>query len=213
MKKIMLTILVVCTCLVSSVFGNDSWYSEKFPANLVNASGKSVDASQVLKGKMVAVYFSASWCPPCRKFTPRLVKMYKSAAKKQGLEIVLVSSDKTAKAMQSYMKKYSMPWYAVPFGDPAVAALKKELKATSIPRLVVFSSEGKVISGSAVRDVLSLGAKAVDAWKSPDYKPAASKKVKKEDKSSSKKEDKSSEKKSKKSKTSKKSKDADENEQ
>ena len=38
-----------------------------------DGSRVSVDA---LQGKMVALYFSAHWCPPCRGFTPKLKAFY-----------------------------------------------------------------------------------------------------------------------------------------
>ena len=34
--------------------------------------GKPVNAAEHLKDKVVALYFSAHWCPPCRQFTPVL---------------------------------------------------------------------------------------------------------------------------------------------
>jgi nucleoredoxin len=37
-----------------------------------------------LKGKVIGIYFSAHWCPPCRQFTPLLAEFYtKNKEKKQ----------------------------------------------------------------------------------------------------------------------------------
>ena len=41
------------------------------PDTFYDVEGKTV-SKEKLKGKFVGVYFSASWCPPCRKFTPKL---------------------------------------------------------------------------------------------------------------------------------------------
>jgi thiol-disulfide isomerase/thioredoxin len=51
-----------------------------------------VSARDALKGKYVGVYFSASWCPPCQRFTPKLVDAYTSNLKGKNLEIVFVSA-------------------------------------------------------------------------------------------------------------------------
>lgn len=204
MKKLLFVLTVICLGVFSSVYGSENWFEEKFPEKLVNASGKSVDTATLLKGKVVAVYFSASWCPPCRAFTPKLVKFYKRVARKHGVEVVFVSSDKTDKDMKSYMKKYSMPWYAVSFGDSKIKALKSELQVSGIPTLIVFGADGKIVTRNGRNDVTRLGAKAAEAWKSSEYKPAESKNAKNEEKASKKK--------AKKSKKSKKSKKADTNE-
>ena len=36
------------------------------------------NTEELLKDKVVGIYFSAHWCPPCRSFTPELVKSYKN---------------------------------------------------------------------------------------------------------------------------------------
>ena len=43
---------------------------------LENAQGEKVNAGEALKGKVVALYYSAHWCSPCRKFTPILHALY-----------------------------------------------------------------------------------------------------------------------------------------
>ena len=171
MKKMLFALLFAVSGFLSVFAEGEDWFIEKFPEKLINAKGKKVEASTALKGKMVAVYFSASWCGPCRGFTPQLVDFYKSVAKKENIEIIFVSLDKEDKAMMNYMKKDKMPWLAIPFDAEERTNLQKTLRVAGIPHLIVFDSEGKMISPNARWDVVVLGKKAVEAWKSPDYKP------------------------------------------
>ena len=192
--------IMVCCFAAASVCAEEAasgtqkpWYEETF-AKLTNAAGEEVPVSK-LKDKIVGVYFSASWCGPCRGFTPQLVKFYNQGAGKENFEIVFVSSDKTSDDMKNYMKKDAMPWTAIPFGDASAGALKRKLGIRGIPTLVIYGSDGKIISKNGRWDVVMLGPKALEAWKSPDYKPKtyqdyrksiAGKKTKKSVKSSSK---------------------------
>ena len=54
---------------------------ELFPGKLLDSDGKEV-SKDVLSGKTVGIYFSAHWCPPCRTFTPSLVKFRDKNKKK-----------------------------------------------------------------------------------------------------------------------------------
>ena len=98
------------------------------------------------KKKLIALYHSAHWCAPCRKFTPQLVAFYnKVAAAHPEFEIVFVSDDKSASAMEGYMRDDQMPWPAVSFDKvPGNAALMKYF-GESIPCLVVVDENGKVV--------------------------------------------------------------------
>ena len=60
-----------------------------FPGSLLDSNGKKVSNS-VLSGKTVGIYFSAHWCPPCRSFTPNLVKFLDK--NKKNFEVVFVNS-------------------------------------------------------------------------------------------------------------------------
>ena len=80
-----------------------------FPGvDLVSKTGR-VSASAALDKKMVGLYFSAHWCPPCRAFTPVLAQRYtelKAAGK--DFEIVFVSSDRDKASCAEYWA--DMPW-------------------------------------------------------------------------------------------------------
>ena len=67
----------------------------------------------LLKGKTaVAIYFSASWCGPCKQFTPVLAQLYKSLNKKgKKFEVVWLSRDRSSEEFLGYYQQ--MPWLAV----------------------------------------------------------------------------------------------------
>ena len=135
-----------------------------FGQELRNAQGEKV-AVDTLDGKLVGIYFSAHWCPPCRAFTPKLVEFHKAVAGAgKPFEIVFVSSDKGEAAMMAYMKETAMPWLAVPFGSPKVQAIKQKFNVRGIPALIVVDAKGETVSTKARGDVTNSGAAAFDAW-------------------------------------------------
>ena len=98
------------------------------------------------KKKLIALYESAHWCPPCRQFTPKLVAYYnKVAAAHPEFEVLFVSNDKTAGAMEGYMREDQMPWPAVSYDKIAGNAALMKYFGGSIPCLVVVDENGKVI--------------------------------------------------------------------
>jgi nucleoredoxin len=120
--------------------------------------------SDVLKGKVVGIYFSAHWCPPCRGFTPKLAEWYKRDLQGKGLEIVFVSSDRDEKSFEDYYGE--MLWAALPFQDKdRKAALDKKFKVQGIPTLVLLDSDGKLITKDGREAVSSDPTGAEFPWK------------------------------------------------
>ena len=186
MKKFFIFALLMLVGVTAFAAESAEWFAKYFPEELVNAEGKKFETASLLKGKMVAVYFSASWCPPCRKFTPELVKFYKKVAKKSNLEIVFVSSDRDEKSMNAYLKK--MPWYAIPFGDAKKPVLARELQVRGIPTLAVFDANGKLITKNGRADVMRFKNKAAEEWSQYNVASESGKSAKKSKKSEKKSE-------------------------
>lgn len=95
--------------------------------------------------KLIAVYYSAHWCPPCRAFTPELVKFYdETKAKHPDFELIFVSSDRSAKEMKEYMVWGKMNWLALDYKQRQLPVLKS-LSASGIPYLIVLDADGKTL--------------------------------------------------------------------
>ncbi|XWS63667.1 hypothetical protein CRYUN_Cryun06bG0121100 [Craigia yunnanensis] len=109
-----------------------------------------------LKGKKLGLYFSASWCGPCRRFTPKLVEVYSELSPKGDFEIIFVSRDKDEESFNGYFSK--MPWLAIPFSDSETRSRLKELfKVMGIPHLVFLDETGKVSTDEGVQIISEYG--------------------------------------------------------
>ena len=64
------------------------------------------------RGKVVLVDFWASWCGPCRRENPNVVKMY-NKYKEKGFDILSVSLDKNKDRWLGAIEKDNMTWHHV----------------------------------------------------------------------------------------------------
>ena len=101
------------------------------------------------KKKLIAFYFSAHWCPPCRKFTPELVDYYNRVASQHPeFEIIFVSYDRSAFGFETYLKDTRMPWPAIDFKKVGSKSAITKYAGEGIPDLVLVDASGKVLSDS-----------------------------------------------------------------
>ncbi|XP_038890282.1 probable nucleoredoxin 1 [Benincasa hispida] len=125
---------------------------------LIRNNGDQVKISSLI-GKNVGLYFSASWCPPCRRFTPVFAGVYEELASKGDFEVIFVSSDRDEDSFKDYFSK--MPWLSIPFSDSeTIKRLKELFKVRGIPHLVVLDPSGKVSTNQGVRLVSEHGVNA-----------------------------------------------------
>ncbi|KAK0406170.1 hypothetical protein QR680_018408 [Steinernema hermaphroditum] len=131
---------------------------------LVLSNKTKVKASEAVKGKIVALYFSAHWCPPCKMFTPKLKEFYdalKAAGK--NFEVVFVSFDRNAKDLEKYYSELHGDWPYVEFGDEAIERLSMELNVSGIPALHIIDAGGRLLVRNARSSVTSSGAEGAVA--------------------------------------------------
>lgn len=120
---------------------------------------------EALQGKLVGLYFSASWCPPCQMFIPQLCDMYNELLKrKANFEIVFLSFDKNETEMEMYFRSKQGNWHALPFDDPFKEELKVKYNVTAIPRFIVIHPDGEVITAKGRKEVQDKGIIAFRNW-------------------------------------------------
>lgn len=121
--------------------------------------GKQVSLKEI-RGKVTIIDFWASWCAPCRRENPNVVKVYNKYHDK-GLEIIGVSLDKTGQK-DNWLKaieKDKLTWHHVSnlqyFNEP-VAQL---YNIQAIPATFILDVDGKIVAknlrGQALEDKIA----------------------------------------------------------
>eukprot|EP00747_Dinoflagellata_sp_TGD_P185926 gnl/TRDRNA2_/TRDRNA2_42720_c0_seq1.p1 gnl/TRDRNA2_/TRDRNA2_42720_c0~~gnl/TRDRNA2_/TRDRNA2_42720_c0_seq1.p1 ORF type:complete len:212 (+),score=42.24 gnl/TRDRNA2_/TRDRNA2_42720_c0_seq1:59-637(+) len=96
-------------------FGEESsgepWY-KVLGDTLVTKEGPKPTADVIAGKKLVGLYFSGGWCPPCKRFTPKLAELYGKRDPSE-FEVLFL----TACNDEAQFKEYhaGMPWPAVPY--------------------------------------------------------------------------------------------------
>ncbi|MEP2776055.1 MAG: thioredoxin-like domain-containing protein [Luteolibacter sp.] len=136
-----------------SLAAGPSVFDEILDGNLEKLDGKSLKRYELEQKptKYYLFYYTASWCPPCQKFTPDLVEFYdKNKPKSVEFEIVLVTSDSDEKAMEGYAKDKKMQWPHLKLSKVKSFKSKFPHPGGGIPNLVLTDLEGNLIKTSYV---------------------------------------------------------------
>ncbi len=114
-----------------------------------NGTFEVADDSQFEKKKLIAFYFSAHWCAPCRRFTPQLVEYYNRVAPEHPeFEIVFVSSDRSRFNWETYIRDTRMPWLSITYDQVAAVPGLKKAAGDSIPSLILVDDTGRLLATS-----------------------------------------------------------------
>ena len=108
-----------------------------------------------MRGKYVLIDFWASWCGPCRKENPNVVRLY-NQYKDKNFEIFGVSLDQDREKWLKAIQDDNLTWTHVSdlkFWQSAAAQL---YNVNSIPATVLIDPQGKIVAknlrGQALED-------------------------------------------------------------
>lgn len=92
------------------------------------------------RGNAVLLNFWATWCPPCRKETPDLVKLHQRY-RGQGFTVVGVSLDENARqAVPPFVERYAVPYPMLLAGESGLAA-----SVEGLPTSLLIGRDGRVV--------------------------------------------------------------------
>ncbi len=112
---------------------------------LPNPEGKILKLSD-LKGKIVLIDFWASWCKPCRRANPEVVRLYNKYHDK-GFEVFSVSLDKNKTSWTKAIQQDGLIWpYHVSDLKYWNSSVVKLYNFNGIPYTVLVDREGKILA-------------------------------------------------------------------
>lgn len=125
--------------------------------SLPNPEGTLYSLSELVGGKYVLIDFWASWCGPCRRENPNLVKVYEEFHDK-GFEILGVSFDTSEDGWLKAIEDDHLTWHQISDLKGWGSAAAGIYGVNSIPHAVLLDPKGIIIeknlSSEELREVL-----------------------------------------------------------
>lgn len=122
--------------------------------------GDTFQLSQ-LNAKVKLIDFWASWCGPCRKENPNLLRIYQKY-KDKGLEIIGISLDTDREAWLKAVSDDKLPWTQISDLKGIYGDIAKKYSIRAIPQMFILDEHNKIVAlnlrgeriEAAIRDVL-----------------------------------------------------------
>ncbi|MDH7448185.1 TlpA family protein disulfide reductase [Aquimarina sp. 2201CG14-23] len=134
---------------------------KKSPNGQIKAVDNSITEIESFKGKLLVIDFWATWCAPCLQEAPLfkdIAEKYKSA----NAEFISISIDEDFSDWKNYVLEKSWKgknyWFGMQENKPLFSLLyskhtteNKEMILIGIPKYVIISPTGKILSNSDLR--------------------------------------------------------------
>lgn len=98
------------------------------------------------KSQYTVLFFSGSWCAPCKAALPAVKKFYGRYAKQVKLKTVLAEANTAAAIKYATTGKWPWPSYFTPVYDKAAGSLQQLFKVTAFPSFVLIDKKGQLVA-------------------------------------------------------------------
>eukprot|EP00026_Physarum_polycephalum_P019057 Phypoly_transcript_20890.p1 GENE.Phypoly_transcript_20890~~Phypoly_transcript_20890.p1 ORF type:complete len:213 (+),score=19.57 Phypoly_transcript_20890:34-639(+) len=126
-----------------------------------DVSGNVHKTRDIVKGKIIGLYFSAIWCPPCRAFSPVLAKFCQSNCDE--FVVIYVSSDRSESDMRQNLQ--GKPFFALPYRSGFKSKLSSMFRVSMIPTLVILTPDGEYITDWGRSAITKNADHCIQEWK------------------------------------------------
>lgn len=112
---------------------------------LTSTDGKTITLS-ALKGKVVLIYFWATWCDVCKKEIPSLNQL-QNKYKKDGFFVLGIAKGEGLDTIHKFLKNTgnnATPDFTL-FGDENSAVSNKKYKVFAVPMAFLISRDGNIV--------------------------------------------------------------------
>ena len=114
--------------------------SQRIGAHFINSKYEPINADDIFKIPVLALFFTATWCPPCEEFAAELISFYNEANQKEKhFEVIQVSNEKSESIFKSSIEK--IPWVFIPYGDFIVKDLVESFNVRYLPLFLIINKE------------------------------------------------------------------------
>ncbi|MDE0313648.1 MAG: redoxin domain-containing protein [Candidatus Poribacteria bacterium] len=110
--------------------------------SLIDIDGNSISLKDY-RGKVVLLYFWATWCGPCTGNMPIVKKVY-DANRDFGFDVIGINRDTEEADMSEYLNVCSLPWRQI--FDGKEGPLKKLYRVSGMPSKWLIDKDGNIIS-------------------------------------------------------------------
>lgn len=141
MKKLILTITIIGTCITLALAQNKTLPS----VDIKTLDGENINIQEIENsGKPIVINFWATWCKPCKKELNTIAEVYEEWQEETGVKLIAISIDDARSMVRVAPYVNASDWeyevYLDPNGD-----LKRAMGVSRVPHTFLLNGKNEIV--------------------------------------------------------------------